>query len=663
MNGAIMSRKKILFTVLGVLGLYLFYLLYIFVLSPKTNLQSIYLIPDDAVFVIESEKPVESWKKISQSNAWSHLQKNGYFAELTENIQKVDTIFNDRRKLFEFFDGRSLFISIHMISQKEYGIFYVLDLKRIAKLRLLKTYLNTLLNEGYVLSKRNYQNQEIIEVYDRSSKETMYLAFIKNQLIASYTHSLVEASIDQYLEPVLGRDLSFLQVNQKVGYEDLFRLYLQYDFLDDYYSSFSNAQSYWMNRMSENFKFSGFSFNLDSNSTITANGYTNISFENENYLEALQKSGTSKRTIPQIAPKRTALYLSYGFNSFKEFYNNFEAIQKANSSEAFKSYQGGIEKVEKFLKIDVKENFVSWIADEIALLQIQSEISKGKNDLALVLKANEIEEAKTNLDFILKQIKKKTPVKFKAVTYKAHEINFLSIKGFFKILLGQRFKEFDKPYFTLIEDFVVFSDNPNTLKSIIDSYTNKETLATSKDFLVFNKKFETKSSLFAYSNIPVLYNKIYTLANSTTKGQLHKNKDFIICFPQVGFQLTPEDNLFKSTLIVNYQDINKIKAKDQFKISKLPKSQSLKTNEITDAVFNLAPIYPTDLNAKSFSKSYSSGALRFKVELKDGLKNGRYTSFYTDGEKKITGRFRKDEQVGTWKYYNAQGKLVYKKKF
>ena len=129
MNGANMRRKKILFTVLGILVLYLFYLLYIFVLSPKTNLQSIYLIPEDAVFIIESEKPVESWNQISQSEAWSHLQNNGYFAELTENIQKVDTIFNDRRKLFEFFDGRSLFISIHMISQKDYGIFFVVGFK------------------------------------------------------------------------------------------------------------------------------------------------------------------------------------------------------------------------------------------------------------------------------------------------------------------------------------------------------------------------------------------------------------------------------------------------------------------------------------------------------------------------------------------------------
>ncbi|TXN37343.1 DUF3352 domain-containing protein [Flagellimonas hymeniacidonis] len=658
-----MIKKRVFFGLLALLLVYVAYLLYILVLSPKTNLQSIYLIPKDAVFVIESEKPVESWQKVSESEAWQHLQKNGYFAELTENIQKVDTVFNNNHKLFEFFDGRSLFISIHMVSEKDYGIFYVLDLKRIAKLKLLKTYLNTLLNDNYTLSKRNYHNQEILEVYDHKNKETMYLSFVKNQLVASYTHTLVEASIDQYQEPALGRNLNFIEINKKVGYEDLFRLYLQYDFLDDYYKRFSAKPSDWVYRISNNFLFSGFSFDLDKRSTITANGFTNISSINENYLNALQKSGTAERTIPTIAPKRTALYVSYGFHSFSEFYTNFEQAQEGDT-EQFETYQAGIEKVEKFLKIDIQENFISWIGDEIALLQIQSAISKGKNDMALVLKTTDADDAKANLDFVLKQIKKKTPVKFKAISYKEHEINFLSIKGFFKILLGNRFNQLDKPYFTQIDNYVIFSNNPNTLKGIIDNFTTQETLSTSKDFIDFDKRFERKSSLFVYSNIPVLYDNMYALADGSTRLKLRKNKDFIICFPQIGFQLTPEDDLFESLLVVNYQDVNEVKDKAQFQDKVVvSKPKATNTSETTDAIFNLNPIYPTDLNAKSFRKNYSNGTLRFEVELKDGLKHGRYTEFYSNGSEKISGRFKRGEQVGTWRYYDDAGELVRKKRF
>ncbi len=648
-----------LFGLLALLVLYLCYLAYIFILSPKNNLQSIYLIPKNAIFVIESERPVDSWKKISESDAWSHLRKNGYFSELTENIQKVDTVFNNNHKLFEFFDGRSLFISIHMVSKKDYGIFYVLDLKKIAKLNLLKTYLNSLLNENYSMSKRTYHNHEIVEVYDRNNKETMSLAFIKNQLVASYTHTLVEASIDQYQEPSLGRDLDFLEINKKVGYEDLFRLYLQYDFLDDYYGRFSDQPSDWMNRVSGNFLFSGFHFDLDENSGITANGFTNISPTNHNYLEALQKSGTAERTIPSIAPKRTALYMSYGFDSFSEFYGNFEAVQQENP-EQFENYQTGLQKVEKFLKINIKDNFVSWIGKEIALLQIQSSISTAKNDMALVLKTNNAENAKTHLDFVLKQVKKKSPVKFKAVDYKGYEINFLSIKGFFKILLGNRFNAFDKPYFSQIEDYVIFSNSPNTLKAIIDDFKSGETLSSSEDFQKFDQKFEKESSLFIYSHIPLLYDTMNALADIKTRTQLRKNKDFIICFPQVGFQLTPEDDLFQSRLVANYQDVEEVMKKSK---EPKPKIQTQPKPALTDAVFELKPIYPNDLNAKVFTKNYANGRIKFEVELKDGLKHGKYKAYYPDGEVQITGRFRNDVQVGTWRYYNQKGDQKIKKKF
>ncbi|MEM9649142.1 MAG: DUF3352 domain-containing protein [Bacteroidota bacterium] len=654
-----MTKKRILLGLLALLVLYLCYLAYIFILSPKTNLQSIYLIPEDAVFIIESEKPVDSWAKVSESEAWRHLQKNDYFAQLTENIQKVDTVFNNNHKLFEFFDGRSLFISIHMVSKKDYGIFYVLDLKRIAKLKLLKTYLNTLLNDNYTMSKRTYHEHEILEVFDRIHKETLYLAFIKNQLVASYTHTLVEASLDQYSEPKLGRNLDFLEINSRVGLEDLFRVYLQYDFLDEYYARFSDQQNEWLDRASKNFLFSGFHIDLDEKSTITADGYTNISSTNHTYLKALQKSGRAKRSIPEIAPARTALYISYGFDSFPTFYENFEAIQQSNP-EQFEGYKSGIEKVEKFLKINVKENFVDWIGEEIALLQINTGISKKKNDLALVLKTKDSVEAKRNLDFVLKQIKKKTPVKFKAVDYKDHEINFLSIKGFFKILLGNRFKEFDKPYFTQVADYVIFSNNPNTLKGIIDDFLKGNTMEQSKDFRDFDAKFQNKSSLFLYSNVPLLYENMRSMADSKTQRQLKKNRNFIVCFSKMGLQLSPNEDLFESRMVVNYQDVGDL---EPFSTAPSTKRPTQQPKGITESVFDLKSIYPSDLNAKSFSKKYANGNVRFEVDLKNGLKHGKYLEYHPNGVKKITGRYRKDEQIGTWRYYDSLGELKLKKKF
>lgn len=68
--------------------LYLCYLAYVFILSPKTNLQSIYLIPKDAVFIIESEQPVESWEKPAKV-------KLGITLKRTITFQNLPKIYNE----------------------------------------------------------------------------------------------------------------------------------------------------------------------------------------------------------------------------------------------------------------------------------------------------------------------------------------------------------------------------------------------------------------------------------------------------------------------------------------------------------------------------------------------------------------------------------------
>ncbi|MGB6267851.1 MAG: DUF3352 domain-containing protein, partial [Olleya sp.] len=365
-----LKKRGLLSLLLTLIISYGLYQVYVFYFDNNDNIKSIYLVPKDAVYVIESQKPINNWDAISKSDIWKHLNTNDYFNNLAKNLNKLDIIFRQKQGSLYRIGNRELLISAHVYAPKKYDFLYVVDLQKIAKLNLLKNNLNALINNNYKVSKRKYHEHEITEVYDVKKLETLYISFIKNQMIASYVHTLVEASIDQYLEPNIGRDLNFIEVQKQLGYNDMFRLYFQYEYLDEFIKVFSDTSGYLAETLSKSLEFSGFSFNLDDN-TIIANGITNTNNQASNYLKALQKSGKGKRTISTIAPKNTALYLSFAFSSFKDFYDNFETIQKENP-EQFKSYLDGTEQVENFLKINLKEHFMSWIDDEIALLQLHS---------------------------------------------------------------------------------------------------------------------------------------------------------------------------------------------------------------------------------------------------------------------------------------------------
>ena len=663
-----MRRKIIIAVIASMLG-FLLYQIYVFFLSPATNLNGIYLVPKDAVLVVETQNPIDNWEDISNSDIWRHLQTNDYFNELTKSLNGFDNVFDKQKRLIDFIGNRSMFISIHVTERKQYDLLYIADLQKIAKLNILKTHLSSFVGEDYKLHKRQYHQHEILEFYDKESRETIFISFVENQLLASFTHTLVENAIDQYGEPVIGRDLQFIAVNKKIGFENMFRLYVQYKYMDSYLNCFFDGKSDLLKNLTQTFKYSGFHFDLTSNNIVIADGYTNT-YENTNiYLSALQKTGEGKRSIAKIAPERTALYVSFAFDSFTEFYKNFESVMQEDSTN-FISYQNNLKKIEDYLDIDIKKHFISWIDNELALLQMQPTINN-QNEMALVFKVKNKELAIERLDYILKKIRKKTPVKFKGVDYKEHRIQFMSIKGFFKVFLGEMFKEFDKPYFSLIDDYIVFTNNPNTLKNIIDDFLVKKTLANSEDYQGFNEQFDSKSSVFAYINTPVLYKSMYSLADRTTKKQLVENKNFIICFPQIGFQLTPYATMFESRLLVSFQDPEVVKGKEQFKEQLEGPKREGETEEAKDNiveiekknVFQTPEILPDNLDADEFVKKYDNGNVLFRVSLENGIPNGKYKEYYLNGKIKLKGRFKEGKQYKVWKLYDENGNLLAKNKF
>ena len=162
---------------------------------------------------------------------------------------------------------------------------------------------------------------------------------------------------------------------------------------------------------------------------------------------------------------------------------------------------------------------------------------------------------------------------------------------------------------------------------------------------------------------------MHAFADKETKQQIEKNRDFIICFPQIGVQLSPSNDLFESRLVVDYQDAELVKSKAQFKDATLfgpntnNKDYSNKNIlEVAD-IFEVKNVHPNDLNADEYIKKFKDGKQYIKVDLKNGLKHGRYYEYYPNGEIKIRGRYRKDKQVGLWKAYDEKGEEIKKKRF
>ncbi|CAM1348736.1 DUF3352 domain-containing protein [Tenacibaculum crassostreae] len=664
-------KRKIIWSLLIVIIGFILYQTYIFTLADEDNINPIYLVPKDAVFIIETERPIDTWDEVSASPIWQHFQTNDYFKEVTQNLNSFDETFQDQKEVIDFIGERDLLISVHVYKPKKHGLLYVADLQKFSKLRFLKSAIQKLAGDNFKVTQRLHKEHEIIELYNVKTRKTLYITFIKNQLVASYTHVLVEQSIEQYTEPIIGRDVNFTEIKTETDNDGFFNVYIQYEYFDKYLGCFTNSSNL---KSFENIKstlyYSGLDISIIEGSIIQAVGYTNVNPSSETFLRAIQKSGKGKRSIAKIAPRNTSLYLSFAFESFEEFHTNFEELQKENP-ETFTSYTTQLKNIEKELNIKVEEHLYSWIGDEIGLLHFNSDLSKNKKDIVAVIKTNDIDDAKENLEFVLSKIKENTPLKYKQLNYQGYPIYYFDLKGFFKMLAGNTFAKMEKPYFTIIDDFVVFSTSPNSLKEIINSHLVGYTLSSSSQYEEFNYQFENKSSVFAYAETVNSYNDILSLLDNKTKQQLIKNKKYFTSFSQIGLQLISKGNQFKSNITLSYQSPEAITLQTE-------KEQALKTElyrkitpekdsivvETTETIFKVPAIHPSDLSAKEYKEYYEDKKLKFEVELDNGIPDGDYKYYYPNGKLKLKGQFKNGKQSGTWRaYYEKEGDQIFKKRF
>lgn len=649
-----------------------------FIGDSTSTLKGLSLVPQDAVFILETDEPVENWKIISKSEPWLFLQTNNYFADLTSGANYVDSLINSNNTILGGLGSRQVIISAHMYTEKDCDFLYVLDLENISKIAgLASGFLNKI--DGFKTTRTEVNGVSLYEMYDLESKESLYLSFIENLLLCSYQRSLIINSIAAYQAPGLSVNADFVEVFNEVDGDDLFRAYVQYDFLDDYLGGFLAEENDYVKSISEDLTFTGLSFNYDEKNTLLSfDGVTKLTKDSTSYLSLIAAAGSSKFSFDQVVSKRVASAVSLGLGDFESFFDSFLEMEKKQGNG--EEYEKNMRNLEKFLKISIKDNFVSWIGDEITFVETQP-VGLGKeNEYAVFLKSNDIEKAIENLDYIGNQIRKRTPVKFKGIHYGGREIKFMSVKGMFKLMMGDLFGKIEKPYYTTLDDFVVFSNHPQTIKNIIDDFNNKEVLVNEDSYKNFKEELSIKSSILMYVNTPVAYSNLTSLTDSETKNDVRDNKKYFDAFPHIAFQLVENGDEFETKVVVDYlgkEQVDEMK-KDleldtqekringdakSIKVSDSTKENiSLKEVEAT-ALIKVENIILDDLDANVQETTYDSGELKLVVGIKNGLKHGSYREYSKSGSLIVKGKYRNDKKVGTWRYYTDEGDLKRKKRY
>ncbi|WP_296312212.1 ribonuclease HII [Winogradskyella sp. UBA3174] len=194
-----------------------------------------------------------------------------------------------------------------------------------------------------------------------------------------------------------------------------------------------------------------------SDKSLLYNGVIKSKDSSLNYIDAFRYTIPQKTSSPSLAPYYTKELLSITYDNFSVFNKNLNQLNEQT--------------------IDSTQTFLNF-TNEIAVI-----------DKALILHT-------LDPDLVLETINNKTNYE----TFKAIEIYRFETPDFFELRLQPIITFENAEFFSVYDNFVVFSSSIEKLKTILSSALNNNTLADSEAFINMNLNLSDEASLFIFKD-------------------------------------------------------------------------------------------------------------------------------------------------------------------
>lgn len=654
--------KRTLITAGLALAVYMVYSIVYLFISPDRNIQQIYLVPEDAAFIIQSSAPIEDWEKFSGSETWQCLRKAKSFEEVAKSVEKLDSVVKSNKVLLSLVGQRDLLISLHKTRATDWDFLLIVDMQKASKMDLLKDQVETVLAmSGFTVTNRMHNGINILEMRDPDTRDVFYTAFVDNHLVGSYTSGLVESAINSRNKPKIGLDQSFIETEKLVSGKGLVRVFINYARIPQFMSIYLGARNEYVDLFSNSMNFAGLYLNMDKD-RMEVKGYTLKKDLVDPYITALLNSGKHKMKAHEILSGRTALYTNIGFDSPVTFVKELENALSVHDKLLYDSYQSSRKKIESLFGISLEENFLSWMSGEFAITQSEPGLLGHDPEVILAIRAKSIKDARKNMEFIEKKIKRRSPVKIKSVNYKDFEINYVEMKGFFRLFFGKLFDKFEKPYYTYVDDYVVFSNKPASLLSFVEDYEQKNLLKNNAGFKDAYSYMKSSSTIFLYTDMHKFYSQLKPMMNPATWNEIQSNKDILYSFPYWTMQVIGDNNQASLQYVMDYRPYE---PEEVVAVVSDEEDQDMDEEAVTEKeqMSELKRFYIEKFEGNVLREFYPEGALKSEAEVKEGKRHGRYREYHENGKLKLRGKYSNNQPKGTWKYYTEEGEFERKEKF
>ena len=564
-------------------------------------------IPTNAAFIIESKQPDNLWKKLSETNImWDELLQTEFIRNLNEQLKFFDSLYIAKPDIKEIFDKHPLLISAHKTDEKQISFLFLFNVPLSLGNKVISDLSGEIANEQYGFSKteKEYDGANISQF--TSSGSTFSYSVYNNTFIGSFNPMLVEDAVRQMNAGAsLTDDFGFSSALSTAGENSDANLFVNYKFFPQILSAFAKNDLSENVYSAQNFaNWAALDLRLKPN-ILMLNGFTFSGDTLKKFLSLFENQKPQDAEFVKILPQNTIAFLHLGFSNFREFYGEYtQFIDKKERNEK-------INFLNRQCSCDIEKKFLSWIENEIAV--VFSESSNEQTGFFAVFKSNHVSEAEK----MLNEMTDAEEIKMDSA-WNNYQIRKINQRGIYPLLLGELFAKLDSGYFTIIENYIVFSNEISTLHNLISNYLSEKTLRNNLNYRSFSEEVSSESNVFFYCAINHSSKLMGEFLHPDYLKKFETNLDILHKFESFAIQFSSDrNNLFYSDAILKYNPSSKTETTTLWE-TRLDTSISFKPALVTNHYTQAKEIFVQD-DASAIYLVSNTGKILWKRNLAEKI--------------------------------------------
>jgi hypothetical protein len=508
--------KKIYFTIVVLLaGMICLAYLYFSKLNKDTqsNDSSLFAATAQSGFVFS----VENNKSVLDLLQSQDLLQGLLSEENLRALQSLKKNIIEKTELNRFIHKETIYISL--IPDQHKGITYTIS-TQLNESASPAALLNTLKMSGFSVE----QMQKIAKI--SFQKDSSFYLSQKGNLLQLSPDPKLLSQTDVAQEQKTNRDFAeYIKTTEKINKNSLASLYVDFNRLEDLFKKLSpTASSSLFQLLHRQNAFASLNYNY-SKEKILFTGSTVIK-EEQNYLNLFTSLKAGKTTIDAILPEQTANYTIYSISDYNQWSKGLgKWLQQKNMPK-----EQTIAALNSKYHLNLEETFPKYFKDQLLNFQLKNTEKMG----AINLKNGD------KLAQLLLDISENV----------SEDIKVLKEPMLLYWYFGAPFEKFKTPYYTIIDNYMVFSNRAENIQTFLNSYRSNSQLLTKKEYADACAQLPASSNIVFYldqkNSEDIALHDLFRPAFEFFNSRQHIGQ-----FSSMIYQLQSENKKFQSNLLIS----------------------------------------------------------------------------------------------------------------